>query len=127
MPIGRSVLTGKPDTAAGRRDKSVTIQQKPAPDAAPAGFPVPNWSDLRTVFMARRELRADERFATRQQSAFVETQWVSEYMADMDPELIDVPATRRFSYAGRFYDIVSASLMDRKTGIEYLTLGASGV
>jgi head-tail adaptor len=125
MPIGRSVLTGKPMIAAGQRDKYVTIEQMT--ESAPNGFPVETWTELAQEWMSRRDLRAYERFAGGQESAFAEAQWQMAYRSDMDPELEDVPKTRRLVYRGRTHDIVTASLIGREHGIELLTLAGSNV
>lgn len=125
MPIGRGVLSGKLPVSSGARDRYVTIKVKPADDTNPDGFPVEDWDDLGEQWMSKRDLRADERFAAGGESAFAENQWVLDYRPDMDPELVDVPATRALLYQGRLYDIVTASLADRKTGIELLTLAGS--
>lgn len=115
--------------AAGQRDRLVTIKVKPAEDTAPTGFPVETFTDAdpATDWMARRDLRADERYALRQESAYAETQWHGSYRTDMDPELLDVPATRALSYQGRIYDIISAAIIGNKEGIEYMTLAGSKV
>lgn len=127
MAIGRSVLTGKASNTAGQRDRYVTIERKIAPDEADEGYPVEDWEELRKVFMFRRDLRADERVSMGQESAFAETTWQSEYMADMDPELVDLPATTRIVYAGRAYNIVAASRMERKSGLEFMTLAGTRI
>lgn len=123
MPIGRQVLTGKPRLAAGARSRLVTIEQLTQPDAAgTSGRPVQTWTTLRTQWFSRLDVRADERFASSQSTASVETQWHGEYTADMDPEVVDVPKTRRLRYEGRVYDILSASRLEDKRGIELMTL-----
>jgi hypothetical protein len=76
--------------------------------------------------MSRVDVRADERFAASQDSAFTETQWHLDYRPDMDPEAINVPATRRllFTKHGRttVFDIRSAQLLANGRGIELITL-----
>lgn len=120
MPVGRAVLGGKSRAASGRRDKLVTIEQRTVPTEG--GYPGDTWETLRSVRMSRLDLRADERYASAQDSAYKETQWHGPYTADMDPDAIDVPANRRLLYADRIYNIRSASMIGNKQGIEYITL-----
>jgi head-tail adaptor len=127
VPVGRSVLTGKQALAAGQRDKRVTIQQRSAADAKGAsGRPVESWTTLGIEWMSKRPMHADERFAAEQESSYGEDQWVMPYRADMDPELVNVPKLRRLSYASRVYDIVTASIVGTKLGIELVTTAQTG-
>lgn len=122
MPVGRSVLQGQARNAAGQRDKWVTVQTK-TPATATSGYPKnATWVDSTTLFMSRHDVRADERAAAGLESAFAETIWHAPYVESLDPEVVDVPATKRLVYKGRTYNIRSASLLDRKTGIEFVTL-----
>lgn len=127
MPVGRGrqVLTGKPMTAAGERDKFVTIEQ--LTESAPNGFPVETWSTLVLVWMGRRDELASERFAASQETASFGSIWHMPYIADMDPDTVDVPKRRRLSYRGRKFDIVTASMIGNRDGIELLTLTGSTV
>ncbi len=111
--------------AAGLRDKWVLIEQQSA-EPEGGGYPVATWTALGYAWMSRQDLRADERFTANQESAYAEAQWELLYRSDMDPEAIDVPATRRLSYRGRIYNILTATLKDRRTGIELVTLGKTG-
>lgn len=124
MPRGAAVLSGSPRLAAGRRDSTVTIQQA-RPVTATTGVEIENWVDLHpTERMSRLDVRADERDAANQTSAFVETVWQMPYRCDMDPDLVDVPAKRRLVFSGRAYDIRSAVRIGRH-GIELLTVAGS--
>lgn len=87
-------------------------------------FPVQDWILLDYVFMSKLDLRADERYAGAQDSAFKETQWQGPYRADLDPDIVDVPKTRRLVYLGRTYNIRSASNVGNKQGIEFITLSS---
>jgi head-tail adaptor len=120
VPVGRSVL-GKARHTAGVRNKSVTIQTKTG-SQGDSGFPTDTWADLATVMMSREDRTGDERVMASMDSAFVETDWQMPYLAAMDPELVDVPATKRLSYKGRIYNIRAAVLLDRREAIELLTL-----
>lgn len=86
----------------------------------------PQWTPLRTAWMSRTDLSADERFSSDQKSASGDTQWHMPYGADMDPELVDVPACRRLVYEGRTYDIRTATPLGWKRDIELITLSRVG-
>lgn len=107
MPIGRTVLEGKPSFAAGQRDRYLTIQQLTEGSGA-TGYPVDTWTTLSNVWASRVDLTADERYVAGQESGFSQTRWHLEYREDMDPELVDVVKTRRLFYQGRVYDIRTA-------------------
>ena len=129
MPVGRPIGVGKPRHAAGQRDKRVTIEQRtePSPPGTTSGFPSETWAELATVWMSKKDVRSDERFAAGQETAYFETTWFSEYRSDMDPDLVDVTATRRLVFHGRIFDIRAASQVGRQQGIEYTTLGQGRV
>lgn len=130
MPIGRSVLTGKPQHAAGKRDVLMTIQSSPAPTGG--SFPSEAWTDVEDVWMSRVEQMADERFAVAQESAFTQTVWTAPYVRSLDPDLVDVTARRRLKLETRdgsevyerIYNIRAATVRGRKDAIELLTLAA---
>lgn len=102
---------------SGSRDKLVTIQQRPASDAGgTTGFPVDSWTDLGTEWMSKRDVSGSERMAGAQMSAVIDSEFELPYRADMDPDLLDVPKTRRLRYAGRVYDIVRPIKAPREDG-----------
>lgn len=122
MSISRSVLRPRPQLSAGQRDKEVRIEQLAA-SIAGTRYPVETWTTLIPIaWMSKTELRANERFATAQLSASTETLWEMDYVAEMDPDLVNVPATRRLVHLGRTYNITTASTIGPKRGIELLTL-----
>jgi SPP1 family predicted phage head-tail adaptor len=106
---------------AGLRDRPVTIEQLTA-TTGPSGFPVEAWTPLATLYAFRRDVRGRERFAADQQTAPYDTVWEVNYTAPLDPELVDVPTTRRLVAEGRVYEIVAAALIGRRLGIELSTL-----
>lgn len=125
MPRGASVLGGHPRIAAGRRNTTVTIQRLVEPESG-SGYPVDNWVNMRpNVQMSRLDARGDEHFASSQTSAFIETVFQMPYQDDMDPDLLDVPKTRRLVVSGRVFDIRVAVAMPNRKGIELLTLAGS--
>lgn len=114
--------------AAGKRDRLVTIQELAQPDdVGESGFPVEEWSDLTTVWTQKSDDTMRERFTGEQVSASFDSEWLLPYLQDMDPELLDVPKTRRIVYLSRVYDIVGAEQVGRKAGIRVLTLAGARV
>ncbi len=109
----------------GERDRAVTIQQ--LVETTPAsGFPTERWTTLTAaVWMRKMDAKASERIAAANIAAAFDTQWEMGYAANMDPELIDVPKKRRLLYLGRPYEIVSASQIGRREGIELLTIAST--
>jgi hypothetical protein len=121
MPIGRQVLTADPLSAAGQRDKRVLIEEGTESVGA-SGFPVMTWAPLRYEMMARKDVRADERYDAAQESAYAETTWYANYAEDMDPDALNLPKLRRLNYRGRIYDIRVAVIIGRNRGLELMTL-----
>jgi len=110
---------------AGARDRRVTVQTRPAADAADAsGAPteIGEWTDLVTVWAQRVDIGGRERFTAQQMSAPYDERWRIGYRADLDPELVDVRKLRRLVYRSQVRDIVGAELLGRRDGIELLTL-----
>jgi SPP1 family predicted phage head-tail adaptor len=126
VPVGRPLGVGKPATAAGQRWQRVTIERF-TPASTSSGFPGGTWAALATVWMSKKDVRADERFMAGQESAYFETTWFSEYRSDIDPELVDVTATLRLNFRDRIFDIRAASQVGRQQGIEFTTLGQGRV
>jgi head-tail adaptor len=95
-----------------------------------SGAPQETWATLTTAWMARRQTRSgrvDEQFTADQLSSGSITEWTMRYLASMDPDIVDVPKSRRLLYLGRAYDILTAENMDRKVGIVIRTLSHSKV
>jgi SPP1 family predicted phage head-tail adaptor len=110
--------------AAGLRDRLVTIEQRPEPDTpAPSGFPIDGqWLPLvQNLPAARQDVQGYERYRAAQTSSASDVRWEINYRADMDPEVLDVPKTRRLIYQGRVYNIVAASTIGRHRGVELWT------
>lgn len=107
---------------AGARDHWVTIQTRPDDSTSDSGFPVDaTWTDLTTVAMAREDLDADEIERSSQQQAVSTTRWEMPYMAEMDPDRVDVTKVRRLFYLGRSFDILGAVAIGRATAIALMT------
>jgi SPP1 family predicted phage head-tail adaptor len=113
--------------SSGERDRLITVQQ--ATDGrAPSGAPIETWTQLCTVMASYRPVGGRERVVMNQISAPFDTQWQIAYRPDMDPDVVNVPKSRRLVFAGRVHDIVSAAVVGRRSGVELMTLsgGAAG-
>lgn len=110
----------------GGLTKPVTIQQL-AESVGPSQFPVETWTTLyATAWMGREDVRGAERMADGQLSAQAMTRWTMRYVADMDPDLVNVSKVRRLLYGGRVYDIVRGEHIGRKDGIALTTIAKAG-
>lgn len=122
MPVHRGPIE------PGHRDRRVLIQQRSAQAVDAAGAPIDGtWTTLATEWMAREDVTGRERLIADQLAARYDTRWLMPYRDDMDPEIEDIPTTRRLVYHGRAYDIVAASLVNRHEGVELMTLAGSKV
>jgi head-tail adaptor len=112
---------------SGARQRLVAIEGLTPP--TPPEQPVQTWTPLAAVWMARRDLATRERFVVGQTAAALETEWTMPYLATMDPETVDVPATRRLVYQRRQYDITGAVREDLSAGgaIRLYTVAASAI
>lgn len=111
---------------SGERDRYITIQQLTESKGS-SGFPVEAWTTLVQMFAMKQDMNATERFRLDQLAAKSDTRWEINYRADMDPDLVDVPKSRRVLYQGRVYDIVAASQIGRLEGVELMTLAGSRI
>lgn len=95
---------------------------------ATSGAPKESWFTLASpVWMSKRDMRGDERWKTDQVTAKFDSLWDMSYRADMDPELVDVPKLRRLVYQNRTYQIVSATLIGRREGVQLATIASTKV
>jgi hypothetical protein len=114
---------------AGERNVIVTLQSRSATDAADAsGAPVEaEWATLvESMPAGKYDIGGTEQFAAAQLSARYNTRFEINYRPDMDPDLLDVPKLRRVLYRSRVHDIVAASLIGRRDGVELMTLSRQG-
>jgi len=111
---------------AGQRDQLVTIEQ--VTDGVDAeGAPKETWTTLVSQMpVARYEVQGWERQRADQLSARYDARWEMNYRIDMDPDLVDVPKARRLVCRGRTHDIVAASIIGRKAGLELQTIAKVG-
>lgn len=115
LPLGGAV-----PMEPGERDTLVTIEQL-TESTGGSRFPTESWTTLMTAWMRKLGTKGHERWVAAQVSAPADTQWEMGYVASMDPDLVEVPKTRRLVYQGRVYDIVAADMIGRREGIELLT------
>ena len=109
--------------SSGKMDRAVTIE---ALAEAASGYPVETWGTLADLeWMEKVTVSGSERFATAQVAAQVQTVWRMHWRADMDPDAVDVPKTRRLVFMDRVFDITSAVEVGRRQGIELTTVAAS--
>lgn len=110
----------------GERDRAVKIQQL-TESLATSNFPTEGWTTLApVVWMRKLDARGSERTRVDLTAASYETQWEMGYRDDMDPEMVDVAKKRRIVYQSRVHEIVMASVIGRREGIELLTIAGSG-
>lgn len=110
----------------GERDRVVTLQQLAESTGTGSNFPIEGWSTLvATMPASKADLSGRERMIAGELSAKVDSMFVINYRSDMDPDLVDVPKTRRVVLAGRVFDIVAAFHIGRKDGVQLMTLAGS--
>lgn len=107
----------------GERDRQVVIEQAGEATGS-GGFPTETWTTLCTMFASRQDLSARERLQGGVEAEFT-TRWEVNYRTDLDPELVDVPKLRRLTYQGRVHDVIEASVIGRREGVELLTRASS--
>jgi hypothetical protein len=111
----------------GQRDRAVSIQQADD-DTGTSGFPRESWFPLvNNAWMSKRDIRGEERWKTDQIASKFDSIFEMGYRADMDPELLDVPKLRRLVYQDRIYQIVSATLIGRREGVQLATVASTKV
>lgn len=116
----------------GERDYIITIEQVTDSVDGSSGEPLETWTTLEANMPAGKydlqgyDLQGYERQQVNQLSARYDTRWEINYRLDMDPDLVDVPKTRRIVCRGRTHDIVAASMIGRREGIELQTIAKVG-
>lgn len=112
---------------AGKRDRMVTLEQL-TESTGTSRIPVRTWTTLVDGMPAsKQDISGRERMVADQLAARYDTRWEINYRPDMDPDLVDVPKTRRVVFSGRVFDIVSATQIGRRAGIELMTLAGSRI
>lgn len=128
MPVTRRAVSGSTRASAGERDRLVLVRWRPVADSVEAsGLPRDDWSDYRSIYMSRSVQSSDERFVADQVAAADVTRWELEYLADMDPDVADVPKRFQLVYRGRTYDVIAATVVGRGKAIELTTLAPTAI
>jgi len=113
--------------SAGLREKWVRLEIRPDEDTyEDSGFPSDEFVLLEEVWAAKEDLAGRERVALTLKEATFDTRWQVPYLAEIDPEQVDVPKRVRVVYYGRVYDVAFASRVG-DTLIELLTLAGARV
>ena len=115
-------------TDAGERDRQVTLRPI-TQSRGGSGFPVETEGDTGdgiVLWACKSDVSGRERFAGGQLSAPYETRWEVPYVEDLDPDLVDVAKAFVLVYQDRLHDIIAASMIGRKEGVELLTLARRG-
>jgi SPP1 family predicted phage head-tail adaptor len=113
-----------PPPPIGTRTAEVLVEHRV--DSGGGGFPVDTWEPLRTLWMRKIDLIGNEAFRADQVSARYDVRFIGPYAPELDPELVDVPATHRLTYRGRIYDVVNAVVVGHFEGIEYRAITHTG-
>lgn len=109
---------------AGEMIHEVTIQQ--GTDAVGGSkFPTEGWTTLLSAWMCRDTQTGTEQLVAGQVAAAATIDWEMRYVESMDPDLVDVPKSRRLLYHGRVYGIIRAAHMGRQDKIRLTTLSSS--
>ena len=95
----------------------------------PSGGPVWDWLPLgEPIFMSKDTYLASERYSADQVSARAYVRFVAPYDPRLDPDVLDVPKTRRLKFKSRAYDIQTAERAGVQGAmIELTTLASSSV
>lgn len=111
----------------GHRDQVIAIQQLSESIDPDSGEPLETWSTLAaSVPAARSMVRGMERFTASQESAQAHVRFEIAYRADMDPDQVDVAKSRRIVFFDRNHDIVEASQIGAREGVELIVLAKVG-
>jgi hypothetical protein len=114
----------------GEFNRIVRIESRPATDAVDpdSGEPVDGpWTTLVDQMPAsRNDILGEEPYKAAQLSAWHRTRWEMHYRSDMDPDQIDVPKLRRLVEFTRTHNIIAASVIGQREGIELITLAKVG-
>lgn len=97
-------------TASGERWYAVTIQHA-VDSIGTSGAPVETWADTTpAVWMGRKAASGKEAASTdtAQREAYAMHTWTLPYLPTMDPDVVNVPKSRRLKYLGGVYDITEA-------------------
>ena len=89
-------------------------------------FPIETWTPLVTVLAAYDEEGGGEVFTANQVAGTAAGRWTMPYRADCDPEVVDVVKLRRLVANGRVHDVIGATQIGRRQGLEFRTIAQAG-
>ena len=110
---------------AGERNRLITMTPVTQTQDAD-GYPTETPGQALKFWASKEDVGGRERAAASQESAPYSTRWELSYAAAIDPDLVTVPKRFTLAYQGREYDIVYASMIGQKEGVELLTLAKQG-
>lgn len=103
---------------AGPFDLRVIVLAKGPGDTDSSGFPIDTWVELVANYPARkRVLSTAETWRAGRESAATLCIYEIRYRADMDPDVLDLPASRRIVDRGKTYDVVGAEANGRHDAV----------
>lgn len=105
---------------AGKRDRVLTIQQRSVVDTpdSSSGVPEDTWTTLvEHMPAAKTDVSGWKRYINEEPSSRFDVIYEMNYRLDMDPELVDVPKTRRVIVGQRTLDVVYAAEIGRRRGV----------
>ncbi len=113
---------------AGEKNRQIVIQRRTTA-AGTSRYPVESWTTLATVWAAKYDIGGREQTlgGGGTLSARADARFEITYRADMDPDVIAVPADRRIVLNGRAWDITAANLIGQRDGIELLVVAGKNV
>jgi head-tail adaptor len=112
--------------AAGKRDRRIALV--PLVDTTDtSGFPLAeDGTPTITLWVSKEDISGRERLLMDQESAPYDSRFVLPFADAYNPNTVDVAKVFALEYAGRRYDIVNASEIGRRDGVEMLTLARQG-
>lgn len=116
------------DVAAGARDQRISLVPITQSEDT-SGMPIEVdalEADWIAVMAAKYDLGGRERFSSDQESAPYDTRWSLPYAQRFDPDVVNVPKVFALMHRGRRYDIIAASMIGRRAGVELLTMSRNG-
>lgn len=105
---------------AGKRDRLVTIQYRGTTDTpdSSSGVPEDTWTTLvADMPAAKTDVSGWKRYINEEPSARFDVIYEMNYRVDIDPDLVDVPKTRRLVVGARTLDVVYAAEIGRRQGV----------
>jgi hypothetical protein len=113
-------------TPIGWRTTRIELEGAPAAVAGPGtGYPIETFTTLGAPLWGFRQIvpqgARGEVDTAAQLVEHALAEWRIPYRPDCDPDLVDVPATRRLRVAGRTLDILEAEVLPRRREIRLIT------